>query len=99
MSRKLIIAVLAIVLGLSIVGWLISPRPFTSATAPCLNNLRQIDGAKQQWAVEFGKTATNTATWRDIQVYLGYGAQGSTNDIYCPHGGVYTIGPVGTYPH
>ena len=31
----------------------------TSQMNACINNLRQIDGAKQQWALEKGKTATD----------------------------------------
>src|SRR5271165_7005164 len=48
----------------------------TSQMNACINNLRLIDSAKQQWALEQhqGSTATPAAT--DIQPYLGHGAAG-----------------------
>src|ERR1700749_3905574 len=43
----------------------------------CINNLRQLDGAKQTWALEnkAGPTAVPQAT--SIQPYLGRGASGT----------------------
>jgi len=59
----------------------------------CINNLRQIDGAKQLWALENKKTDTDSPVQSDIQIYL-------KNDRYpsCPSGGIYTIGLVSTDP-
>jgi hypothetical protein len=57
----------------------------------CINNLRQIDAAKQQWALEKGKTATDVPTWDDIQPYIG-------RILHCPVGGTYTINAVGEKP-
>ncbi len=45
----------------------------TSQQNACINNLRQIDGAKQQWALEFKAAATTTPGATDIQPYLGRG--------------------------
>jgi prepilin-type N-terminal cleavage/methylation domain-containing protein len=45
----------------------------TSQQNACINNLRQIDGAKQQWALEFKASATTTPGATDIQPYLGRG--------------------------
>ncbi len=42
----------------------------------CVNNLRCIDGAKQQWALETGKQDADTPTAIDLQPYLGRGAAG-----------------------
>ncbi len=49
----------------------------TAQMNACINNLRQIDGAKQQWALEnkVGQTATPQAS--DIQPYLGRGTTGT----------------------
>ena len=49
----------------------------TAQMNACINNLRQIDGAKQQWALEnkVGQTATPGST--DIQPYLGRGTGGT----------------------
>jgi RNA polymerase sigma factor (sigma-70 family) len=62
----------------------------------CINNLRLIDSAKQQWALEHNKTGEDTPTWDDIKPYLGRGANGEIP--VCPDGGVYTIGKVGEKP-
>jgi hypothetical protein len=48
-----------------------------------LNNLRQIDGASQQWATSRGQTGAVTATWADIAPYLppASGPQGSVRQV------------------
>jgi prepilin-type N-terminal cleavage/methylation domain-containing protein len=48
----------------------------TSQQNACINNLRQIDGAKQTWALENHLVATASPTDTDIQPYLGRGANG-----------------------
>ncbi len=63
------------------------------ATATCINNLRLIDGAKQQWALEHQKPAGSLLTAADLAPYL------KTNVLpTCPAGGVYTLNPVGIPP-
>ena len=55
----------------------------TSQTNACINNLRQIDSAKQQWALENGKSNADTPVRADVLLYIGRsGSQGS--DICCP---------------
>jgi prepilin-type N-terminal cleavage/methylation domain-containing protein len=46
----------------------------------CINNLRQIDGAIQQWALENKKAVSATVGFTDISVYL-------KNSVMCPSGG------------
>ncbi|MFO1475558.1 MAG: prepilin-type N-terminal cleavage/methylation domain-containing protein [Verrucomicrobiota bacterium] len=76
----------------------------TSQTNVCINNLRQIDGAKQQWALENGKQASDSPDLAAITPYLGRGSAGSVNNLYCTinstktAGAGYTIGTVGTAP-
>jgi prepilin-type N-terminal cleavage/methylation domain-containing protein len=76
----------------------------TSQTNACINNLREIDGAKQQWALETGKNSSDTPQSTDIQTYLGRGAQGSLTSVCCPliapptPMGGYTVNTVGTPP-
>jgi prepilin-type N-terminal cleavage/methylation domain-containing protein len=70
----------------------------------CINNLRQINSAKQQWAMEKGKMETDTPVDADIQPYLGRGANGSLANVVCPLdiGGSfddsYTIGSMSMPP-
>jgi len=49
----------------------------TAQQNACINNLRQIDGAKQQWALENKVSASATPTSSDIQPYLGRGNNGT----------------------
>ena len=62
----------------------------------CINNLRLIDSAKQQWALEHHKRNTDTPTGEDLTPYLGRGPAGQFPR--CPQGGTYIIGSVGEKP-
>jgi hypothetical protein len=68
----------------------------TSSPNSCINNLRQIDSAKQQWALERNATSNAVPTWDDIRPYLGRLQQNEV--LKCPHGGTYTIGRVADLP-
>jgi prepilin-type N-terminal cleavage/methylation domain-containing protein len=46
----------------------------------CINNLRQIDGATQQWALENKSAPDASPAYTDISVYL-------KNNVVCPSGG------------
>ncbi len=65
----------------------------TAQMRACINNLRQIDSAKQQWAVENKQPATATPTSDQLAVYL-------KNNLFptCPGGGTYTVAAVNTDP-
>jgi chromosome segregation ATPase len=62
----------------------------------CINNLRQIDAAKQQWALEKNKPAEAIPTLQDIAPYIKLDANG--NIPGCPAGGTYTLNAVGELP-
>lgn len=53
----------------------------------CMSNLKQIDGAAQQWALEFHKTSSDTYTLASITEFL----KGSIIPV-CPAGGNYNPG-------
>ena len=62
----------------------------------CINNLRQIDGAVQQWALENKQAATATVADTDVYPYL-------KSSVICPAGGTtfndsYTLVDVQTKP-
>ena len=59
----------------------------------CINNLRQIDAAKQQWALENGKNAGDVPTAEDLKPFFKNGVFPT-----CPAGGTYTIGAVSNAP-
>ena len=53
----------------------------TSQTNTCLNNLRQIAAATQQWALENKKQDADIAAWSDIGQYLK-----NNQYLHCPSG-------------
>jgi len=55
----------------------------TSQTNACINNLRQIDTAKQTWALEKGKKSTDTPVVDDLTVYVGHAGLAGA-DVCCP---------------
>ena len=70
----------------------------TSQMNACINNLRQIDGAKQQWALETKQATNATPSYTSISPYL-------RNAVTCPSGGSaatfstsYTMGTVTAKP-
>ena len=56
----------------------------TSQMNDCLSNLRQVDGAIQQWAIENNAGVGSPITPADIRVYLGRGSSGSIQSVFCP---------------
>jgi len=68
----------------------------TSQMNACINNLRQIDGAIQQWALEYKKDSAAAVTEADVTPYL-------KNAVVCPSGGTtfgdsYTVSDVASRP-
>jgi len=59
----------------------------TAQKNACIHNLREIDRAKQQWAMENNKQADDVPTAEDLLRYLPGGIM-----PHCPRGGEYTIG-------
>ena len=76
----------------------------TAQQNACINNLRQIDSAKQQWALETRQATNATPLETDIGPYLG--RAGNTDGMGCPAGGAdstnfansYTINAVNLAP-
>ncbi len=66
------------------------------AMNPCVNNLRNIAAAKEQWRLDHRKPTYESPNWSDILPYMGVGIAGQMP--HCPDGGVYTIGGLGETP-
>lgn len=79
----------------------------TSQTNACINNLRQIDSAKHQWALENNQPSSATPSETDLAPYMGRGEVGLVvnvsggnveGQLNCPTGGTYTINDIATPP-
>jgi hypothetical protein len=79
--------------------------PYTSPANACINKLRQIDAAKNEWALEHNAKSNDVVTVNDIRPYIErernnpfikLDAKG--NLPKCPSGGFYTIGKIGEPP-
>jgi prepilin-type N-terminal cleavage/methylation domain-containing protein len=68
----------------------------TAQTNACINNLRIIDAAKQQWALEKGQISTATPNSSDIIPYLGRAGTAMPAE---PLNGTYTINAVSVVPY
>jgi hypothetical protein len=65
----------------------------TDIPLACINNLKQIDGAKAQWALENHKRPGDPVVDDEVNAYLRHSAR-----PVCPRGGVYRYNAVGVNP-
>jgi len=80
----------------------------TARKNTCINNLRLIDGAIQQWALENGKNSTDRVSAimsTSLTQYLGRGGTGKINggssvpgSVNCPSTGTYSGTSVNAKP-
>jgi hypothetical protein len=82
---------------------LISGAPYfikarsTSSYNACINNLRQIDAAAQEFALEKGKTNGDVVNYpNDLTPYIKLNTEGKIPP--CPQGGIYSIKKVSDTP-
>src|SRR5271155_4402718 len=78
----IVVAIIGLLAAIAIPNFLRARS--TSQMNACINNLRQIDAAKQQWALEYGKTSTAAPSSVALQPFLGRGAAGSMASVICP---------------
>jgi prepilin-type N-terminal cleavage/methylation domain-containing protein len=92
----IVVAIIGLLAAIAIPNF-VKARATSQANA-CINNMRQIDAAVNQWALEQHKTtgaAAPTLT-ADLTPYIKLNAAGSIPS--CPAGGSYTVGTVGKNP-
>jgi prepilin-type N-terminal cleavage/methylation domain-containing protein len=91
----IVIAIIGLLCAIAVPNYVRS-RSDSQANA-CINNLRQIDGAMQQFAIEAGKTIGGTVNYpNDLTPYIQLN---STSQIPpCPAGGNYSVAPIGESP-
>ena len=85
----IVVAIIGILAAIAIPNF-IRARIQANAKA-CVNNLKQIDGAKQQWALEKKQSGTTVPSTTDLGPYM----RDSVNSFGCPTNSTsYTIGAV-----
>src|SRR5437867_3162476 len=67
----------------------------TAQKNACVNNLRQIDGAKEQWALENKKATGDSVGDTDIDPYI---KGGTIRAKTCPGGGTVALVTIGLPP-
>ena len=96
---------LIIILAVGLAAWFSLPNligtfhvgSHTSPANGCINNLRQIDAAAQQFALESGKKTGDAISYpTDLTPYIKLNNNGSIPA--CPAGGTYADATVGNSP-
>src|SRR5688500_10540347 len=86
----IVIAIIGLLAAVAIPNFVKSRT--TAQRNACIRNLREIDGAKERWALETKKAPRTEVVVSEIDSYIKGGAP------KCPSGGTYTYGVVDADP-
>jgi prepilin-type N-terminal cleavage/methylation domain-containing protein len=87
-EMMIVVAVIAVLVAIAVPNYMQARE--SAATRACISNLRQIEQAKEQFAMEAAKKDGDTAEWSDlVPAYI-------KTQPSCPFGADYTIGVIGT---
>lgn len=90
----IVVLIIAILLAIAIPNFLRARE--TSRAKSCQANMRQIETAKEQWAMDNRKAATDTPAASELVTEYMRGTEDILPD--CPSSGSYTIGNMSTRP-
>ncbi len=77
----IVVAIIGLLVAIAIPNFV--RARMTSQTNACINNLRQIDGAITQWALESKAAETSAVSYTDIKDYMKHA-------VLCPAAGTAT---------
>jgi len=88
----IVVAIIGLLAGIAIPNFIKARE--TARKNACINNLRLIDAAIQQWALENNKNTSDPVVLTSLTVYLNRGGTGEINgsapgSVRCPSGGQY----------
>ncbi len=90
----IVVAIIGLLAAIAIPNF-VKARATSQANA-CINNMRQLDAAANQWALENKKTTGAAVTSTDVTPYIKLNAANSLPP--CPAGGVYSYAAIGSTP-
>ena len=90
----IVVLIIGILLAIAVPSFM-NARERSRANA-CRSNLRQIQAAKEQWAMATNQGPTATPGWNDLMPQFLQGDP--QNPPSCPSGGTYTIGNLSNNP-
>jgi prepilin-type N-terminal cleavage/methylation domain-containing protein len=90
----IVVAIIGLLVGIAIPNF-VHARSSAQQNA-CINNLRQLDGAAQTWALERNKSSTDTYTLTSLLPYIKLDSNG--NIPSCPATGTYAAGSTVSNP-
>jgi prepilin-type N-terminal cleavage/methylation domain-containing protein len=88
----IVVAIIGVLAAIAIPNFIKARE--TSQRNACIENLRQIDSAKQQWAIEEKQDSAASPAGADLDDYI----KGGWASLSCPAGGTYTINDMSTDP-
>src|SRR5438132_243744 len=94
MEIMIVVAIIGLLAAIAIPNF-VKARDNSQQNA-CINNLRQIDGAAQTWALENKKQSSDTYTLSILKPYVKLDSNG--NMPVCPANGTYSPGSVVSNP-
>jgi len=93
-EMMIVVAIIGLLAAIAIPSYIRARA--NSQQSACINNLRQIDGAINEWALETGQSNGATPTETIVSAYIKLNANNSVPA--CPAGGTYTYADVGISP-
>jgi len=91
----IVVAILGLLLAIVIPNYVRARANAQSST--CINNMRKVEDAANQFALETGKKTGDPITYPDDLIpYIKLNSAGSIPS--CPAGGTYTVDNTGTKP-
>ena len=91
----IVVAIIGLLAAIAIPNFIKARK--TAQMNACINNLRQIDGAINEWALETGQSNGNSVA--DVSTVSSYiKLNGASSVPGCPAGGAYTTHSIGNIP-